>query len=77
MEKFWMVKRVDDNNKEQHPSTRTHTQYQSAYNEAIRLSRLCVNAKFCIMEFTGTYAYSTIETVVENIQLQQDDNNNN
>lgn len=66
MEKFWMVKRIDNPDKMEHPSYKIHYTYQKAYDEAIRLSRLCVGSKFCILEFTGTYAYSTIETVVEN-----------
>lgn len=66
MEKFWMVKRIDNPDKMEHPSNKIHYTYQKAYDEAIRLSRLFVGSKFCILEFTGTYAYSTIETVVEN-----------
>lgn len=69
MKKFYMVKRFDEKNKDQYPSSRIHYDYETAYNEAIRLSKLSVDSKFCIMEFTGIYVYSTIETVVENINL--------
>lgn len=77
MQKFYMIKRIDETWKDQHPSTKIHYDLQSAQNEAIRLSRLCVNSKFCILEFTGIYAYSTIETVVENCYMTDFEQNNN
>lgn len=70
MKKFWMVKRIDETGKDQHPATKIHYEFLTAQNEAIRLSRLCVGSKFCVLEFTGVYAYSTIETVVENASVE-------
>lgn len=72
MKKFYMVKRIDETGKEQHPATKIHYDLLTAQNEAIRLSRLCVGSKFCVLEFIGVYAYSTIETVVENASVEWD-----
>lgn len=72
MKKFWMVKRIDNPDKMEHPTYKIHYTPQKAYDEAIRLSRLCVGSKFYILEFTGAYAYSTIETVVENASDEWD-----
>lgn len=69
-----MVKR-ESNGYNEFPATRMHTEKESATKEAIRLSRLHPECKFFILEYTGIYVKSTIETLVETEPIEYIDNN--